>query len=151
VSLVFPSSNCLHWSVYENLPVKCLTARCFTDERERKRATEKRILLTTFFIRAIKLRKLRQSGYAEGVGEIINAYETLIRECEGKTTHLRPRRRWWENVKVDLGERMWTGYIWLRSRGDLVWTRTWTFMFPKRLWILIWQPPVIQHLADSRL
>jgi hypothetical protein len=46
--------------------------------------------------------------------EMRNAYKILVRKCEGKRPCRRPRHRWEDNVRKDLGGKVWTGYIWLR-------------------------------------
>jgi hypothetical protein len=38
-------------------------------------------------------------------------YRILVRRCEGKTPLRRPRRRWNNNIKVDLVEIGWEGWI----------------------------------------
>jgi hypothetical protein len=46
-----------------------------------------------------------------------NAYRILVGKPEGKRPLGRPRRRWVDNIKMDLRERMgWYGFglIWLR-------------------------------------
>jgi hypothetical protein len=48
-------------------------------------------------------------------GEKRNAYRILVGKPEGKRPLGRPRRRWVENIKMDLRERIiWVGLIWLR-------------------------------------
>jgi hypothetical protein len=50
-----------------------------------------------------------------------NAYRILMGKPEGKRPLGRPRRRWEDNIRMDLRE-VWTGLIWLRigtSRGPL--------------------------------
>jgi hypothetical protein len=45
------------------------------------------------------------------------AYRTLVGRPEGKRPLGRPRRRWKDNIKMDLKElgwEAWTGLIWLR-------------------------------------
>jgi hypothetical protein len=46
------------------------------------------------------------------MGEKRNAYRTLVGKPEGKIPLGRPRRRWMDNIKIDLGERGWTGVDW---------------------------------------
>jgi hypothetical protein len=53
------------------------------------------------------------------MGEARNAYRILVGKPEGKRPLGRPRRRWVDNIKMDLRERgwdciVWTGSIWLR-------------------------------------
>jgi hypothetical protein len=55
-----------------------------------------------------------------------NAYRLLVGKPEGKRPLGRPRRRWVDNIRMDLGEVgcgvMWTGLIWLRigTGGELL-------------------------------
>ena len=50
------------------------------------------------------------------------AYRNLVERHEGKRPLVRSRRRWEENIKMDLqevGYGAWTGLIWLRTgTGD---------------------------------
>jgi hypothetical protein len=51
------------------------------------------------------------------MGEKMNAYRILVGEPEGKRPLGRSRRRWVDNIKMDLREigwKMWIGLIWLR-------------------------------------
>jgi hypothetical protein len=58
------------------------------------------------------------------MGEKRNAYRLLVGKPEGKETTRKPRRRWVDNIKMDLGEFrvIWTGLVWLRigTGGDLL-------------------------------
>jgi hypothetical protein len=45
----------------------------------------------------------------KGGGEKKNAYMLLVKNPEGKRTLGRPRRRWVDNIKTDLGEIGWGG------------------------------------------
>jgi hypothetical protein len=63
-------------------------------------------------------------------------YRALVGKPEGRRPLGRPRRRWEDNIKMDLREvgwRAWTGSIWLRIRtgGGLLWMRLWTFRVHK--------------------
>jgi hypothetical protein len=42
-------------------------------------------------------------------GEKMNAYRILLENLEGKRPLGRPRRRWVDNIKMDLRERGWGG------------------------------------------
>jgi hypothetical protein len=42
------------------------------------------------------------------------AYKILVGNPEGKRPLGRPRRRWVDNIKMDLREIVWVGLIWLR-------------------------------------
>jgi hypothetical protein len=68
-------------------------------------------------IRIIKSRRMRWEGHAAQIGEKRNVYRLLVGKPEGKRPLGRPRRRWEDNIKMDLGEigRVeWTGLVWLR-------------------------------------
>jgi hypothetical protein len=43
-----------------------------------------------------------------------NAYRILVGMPEEKRPLGRPRRRWVDNIKMDLGGMGWSGLIWLR-------------------------------------
>jgi hypothetical protein len=43
------------------------------------------------------------------MGETRNAYRILVGKPEGKRPLGRPRRRWLDNIKMDLGEIGWNG------------------------------------------
>jgi hypothetical protein len=52
------------------------------------------------------------------MGERKGAYRALVGKPEGRRPLVRPRRRWEDNIKMDLREGLggeaWTGSIWLR-------------------------------------
>jgi hypothetical protein len=45
---------------------------------------------------------MRWAGHAARMGKKRNAYRILVGKPEGKTPLVRPRRRWVDNVKIDL-------------------------------------------------
>jgi hypothetical protein len=52
-----------------------------------------------------------------------NAYKILIGKSDGKRPHVRPRRRWEDNIKTNLDKIMCEGvveFIWLR-----IWASGW--------------------------
>jgi hypothetical protein len=51
-------------------------------------------------IRIIKSRRMRWTGHVARMGEKRNAYRLLV----GKRPLGRPRRRWVDNIRMDLGE-----------------------------------------------
>jgi hypothetical protein len=53
------------------------------------------------------------------MGEERKLYKVLVRKPEGKRPLGRPRRRWEDRIRMDLGLRMWIGLDWLRTgTGD---------------------------------
>jgi hypothetical protein len=66
----------------------------------------------------IKSRRMRWAGKATRMGEKMNAYRILVGKPGGKRPLERPRRRWVDNIKMDLRKigLHWIGLIWLRIR-----------------------------------
>jgi hypothetical protein len=52
------------------------------------------------------------------MGETRNAYRILVGKPEGKRPLGRPRRRWVDNLKMDLGEIGWDGRDWIELAQD---------------------------------
>jgi hypothetical protein len=68
-------------------------------------------------IRIIKSRRMRWTGHVARMGEKRNVYRLLVGKPEGRRPLGRPRRRWIDNIKMDLleiGLNLWTGLVWLR-------------------------------------
>jgi hypothetical protein len=55
-------------------------------------------------IRIIKSRRMRWAGHVARTGEKRNVYRLLVGKPEGKRLRGRPRRRWMDNIKIDLLE-----------------------------------------------
>jgi len=55
-------------------------------------------------VRAIKSRRLRWAEHVERMGERRGVYRVLVGKPEGKRPLGRPRRRWEDNIKMDLQE-----------------------------------------------
>jgi hypothetical protein len=55
-------------------------------------------------VRVIKARRLRLAGHVARMGEGISVYRVLVGKPEGKRPLGRPRRRWEDNIKLDLRE-----------------------------------------------
>jgi hypothetical protein len=53
--------------------------------------------------------RIRWEGHVERIAEKRNAYRLLVGKSEGTRPVGRPRRRWVDNIKMDLGERVWSG------------------------------------------
>jgi hypothetical protein len=52
------------------------------------------------------------------MGEKRNAYRILVENLEGKRPLGRPRRRWADNIKIDLREIGWDGVDWIDLAQD---------------------------------
>jgi hypothetical protein len=55
-------------------------------------------------IRVIKSRRLRWAGHVARMGEGRGVYRVLVGRPEGKRPLAKPRRRWEDNIKMDLRE-----------------------------------------------
>jgi hypothetical protein len=55
-------------------------------------------------VRVIKLERIRWAGHVAGMGEGRGVYSALVGKPEGKRPLVRPKRRWQDNIKMDLQE-----------------------------------------------
>jgi hypothetical protein len=55
-------------------------------------------------IRVIKAKRMRWAGHVARMGEVRGAYNILVGRPEGRRLLERPRRRWEDNIKIDIGE-----------------------------------------------
>jgi len=55
-------------------------------------------------VRVIKSRRIRWAGHLARMGENRGVYSLLVGKPEGKRSFGRPRRRWENNIKMDLQE-----------------------------------------------
>jgi transcription termination factor 2 len=69
-------------------------------------------------IRVIKSRRLRWAGHVARKGERTRAYRALVVKIEGRRPLGRPRRRWKDNVKINLREVEWEGVDWIDLAQD---------------------------------
>ncbi|KAJ4440775.1 hypothetical protein ANN_10621 [Periplaneta americana] len=69
-------------------------------------------------IRNIKSRRLRWTGHVARMGESRNAYRVLVGRPEGKRPLGRPRRRWEDNIKMDLREVGYDDRDWINLAQD---------------------------------
>ncbi|KAJ4436564.1 hypothetical protein ANN_16597 [Periplaneta americana] len=69
-------------------------------------------------IRNIKSRRLRWAGHIARMGESRNAYGVLVGRPKGKRPLGRPRRRWEDNIKMDLREVGYDGRDWINLAQD---------------------------------
>jgi hypothetical protein len=68
-------------------------------------------------IRMIKSRRMRWAGYVARTGEKRNSYRILVGKPEGKRPLGRPRRKWVDNIEMDL-YRERTGWSGLDGYGS---------------------------------
>jgi len=66
----------------------------------------------------IKSRIIRWVGHVQRVGERRGVYRVLARKPEGKRPLVRPRRRWEDNIKMDLQEVGCGGMDWIELAQD---------------------------------
>jgi hypothetical protein len=56
---------------------------------------------------------MRWTGHIAGIWAKINPYRILVGEAEGRRPTERQRRRWMDNIKIDLREIGWDGMDWI--------------------------------------
>jgi hypothetical protein len=61
----------------------------------------------------IKSRRMRWAGHLARMGEKRNAYTIVVGKLGEKRPLGRPRRRWVDNIKMDLREIGWYGLDWI--------------------------------------
>jgi hypothetical protein len=69
-------------------------------------------------IRLIKSRRMRWAGHVARMGEKRKAYILLVGKPEGKRPVGRPRRRWVDNIRMDLEEVGWGDVDWIGLAED---------------------------------
>ena len=57
-----------------------------------------------FIVRVVKSRRMRSAGHVAHMGQGRMVYRVLVGKPEGKRPLGRPRRRWEDNIKMDLQE-----------------------------------------------
>jgi len=55
-------------------------------------------------VRMIKSRRMRGAGHVVSIGDRRGVYRALVGKPDGKRQLGRPRRRWEDNIKIDLQE-----------------------------------------------
>jgi hypothetical protein len=66
----------------------------------------------------IKSRRMRWAGHVAHIGEGRCAYRILVGRPEGRRPLGRPRRRWEDNIKMDLQEVGWKDVDWIDMAQD---------------------------------
>ena len=69
-------------------------------------------------VRVIKLRRMRWVGHVARMGKGRGVYRVLVGKPEGKRPLGRPRRRWEDNIKMDLQEVGCGGTDWIKLIRD---------------------------------
>ena len=70
-------------------------------------------------VRVIKSRRMRWAGHVARMGEERDVYRVLVGKPEGKRPLGRPRRRWVDNIRMDLQE-VGCGYMdWIGLAQDM--------------------------------
>jgi hypothetical protein len=73
---------------------------------------------TSNIISVIRSKRMNWVGHVAHMGEIRNAYKSLVGRPEGKRPLGRPRRRWKDNNRISLGEIVWEGVDWIHLAQD---------------------------------
>jgi hypothetical protein len=77
-------------------------------------------------VRVIKSRRMMWAGHVARMGEGRGVYRVLVWRLEGKRPLGRPRRRWEDNINLDLREIGINGANWIRlAQGRVQW---WAFV-----------------------
>jgi hypothetical protein len=71
-------------------------------------------------VRVIKSRRMRWAGHVECIGEGRGVYRVLVGRPEGKRPLGRRRRRWEDNIKLDLREIGIDGANWIQLAQNRV-------------------------------
>jgi hypothetical protein len=66
----------------------------------------------------IKSRRMRWAGHVARMGEKRNACRILVGKPKGTRPLGRPRRRWLNNIKMDLRETGWDSMDWIDLAQD---------------------------------
>jgi hypothetical protein len=66
----------------------------------------------------IKSRRMRWAGHVARMGAKRNSYRILVEKSEENKSLGRPRRRWVNNIKMDLREIEWDGMEWVNLAQD---------------------------------
>jgi hypothetical protein len=69
-------------------------------------------------IRIMKSRRTRWAGHVARIGEKWNVYKLLVKKRERKRPLGRSRRRWVDNIRMDLGEVGWGDMDWIGLAKD---------------------------------
>ena len=89
-----------------------------------KNYSQEFIYLTVIYLalkslsQVVKSRRMRWAGHVARMGEEIVVHRVLVGKPEGKRPLRRPRRRWEDNIKMDLQEVGGAGGDWMELAQD---------------------------------
>jgi hypothetical protein len=69
-------------------------------------------------IRKLKSKRMRWAGHVARMKEKRNTYNIVVGKSEGKRLPGRPKRRWVDNIKMDLRDIGWGGMHWIDLAQD---------------------------------
>jgi len=69
-------------------------------------------------VRVVKSRRMRWAGHVARMGEDRVVHRVLVGKPEGKKPLGRPRRRWEDNIKMDVQEVGWGRGDWMELAQD---------------------------------
>jgi hypothetical protein len=93
-------------------------------------------ILRQIIFSAVKSVTMSWAGQVARMWEMRHLYKISVGKSECKISRGRPRRRWEDNIRLDLREIGWEGVEWIyladgSDQCGLLWTRSWTFGFYK--------------------
>jgi hypothetical protein len=108
--------------VFENRVLRIFGPKKEEDGSWRKLHTDELHVLYSSpnIVRMIKSRRMRWAGHVARMGEGRCVYRVLVGRPEGKRPLERPRRRWDDNIKLDLRKIVIDGANWIQLVQDRV-------------------------------
>jgi hypothetical protein len=101
-------------------------------------------------VRVIKSRRMRWTGHVARMGKGRGVYRVSVGKLERKTPLGRPRRRWEDNIKMDLREIGIDGANWIRLAQDRVQWRAFVKTVMK-FRVLYRKQDIFDKLSDNQL
>jgi hypothetical protein len=69
---------------------------------------------------------MKRAGHITRMGKMRNAYKILVGKHEEKRARGRLRRRWEDNIRIDVRETGWQGVGWINLSQD--WDQWWALV-----------------------